>query len=73
MQRALVVSLIRFFGSWAIVLGQSCYYISLIELSNHMSKILENLIFAKYNMFSIQRYHNNWRPEVSIMFLYLLS
>ena len=25
MQHALVVSLIGFFGSWAIVLGQSCY------------------------------------------------
>ena len=27
MQHALVVSLIGFFGSWAIVLGQSCYHL----------------------------------------------
>ena len=25
-QYVLVMSLIRFFGSWAIVLGQSCFY-----------------------------------------------
>ena len=26
MQHAIVVSLIGFFGSWAIVLGQSCFF-----------------------------------------------
>ena len=60
MQHAIVVSLIGFFGSWAIVLGQSCF--------NDTFMFYTKVFFSLTMMSSILQLNVKWAyPSVALM------